>query len=107
MTNPPGATVIGYEVIGETAIPGDVLGFAADPAWPGFAVPGLPALPAWEDPPPPPPPEPPTLNNERPFGWNPPPAPLPPLPPPEPPAPPPPPPPTGEGNPVDPPGFPG
>ena len=84
VTNPPGPTVIGYEVAGVITIPGDVLGVAAEPGWPGLLDPALPAGPILPPPPPPPP---------APVDWN---CPLvlppdPPAPPPGPPAPPPPP----------------
>ena len=44
VTNPPGGTVIGYDVCGETTTEGDASGVAALPADPGFALPVDPGL---------------------------------------------------------------
>jgi hypothetical protein len=44
VTNPPGATTIGYDVCGETTTEFEELIFAAVPGFPGLAVPGFPGF---------------------------------------------------------------
>jgi hypothetical protein len=61
---PPGATTIGYDVLGETVIEVAVFIFAALPGCPATGFPGIPGFPVdpgfpLENLPPPPPPPPP------------------------------------------------